>query len=189
MSGRIFSYFDVFFVMLVPLVPAALLFRLFGDLNFANVIIEKTIHLGGPIGGYAALVLIAKSIHRRALLRHDPAARAKKKLVGQWKMTSQSISGTAAESLTNIEISDEGELFLSGEFKKGGKPMGSWKSISATIDRQQLNYTYILEEVGSHIVWSGRVICSINDKNKKLSGHWKVYGSGEKSGAIEGVRV
>lgn len=183
---RLYAYLDIIVILIIPLLPAILLYSLFGTMNLAQVEYGREIHLGGPVGAYFAFMLLARSLLKTAIKNRDPYSKIKKRLQGSWDIQASSLHDTQAEGVTTISVDEDGDLSLSGTFKINGKNIGTWHSIHASINNNRFTYVYVLEEAGADkITWCGVVTANVNNTNDSIEGIWKVYGPEEKSGEIK----
>lgn len=184
--SRLYLYLDVIIVLIVPLLPAYIIFQLFGEQNFASFSYSKEASFGGPIAAYICLALLAKGVLNKALTRHDPLISFKKKILGSWKVQSRCmVRDVLATGDAEFRINQANEIEVSGNFEINGQPMGSWKSVSVNFSNGRLEYIYILNDV-SHgdIEWAGRVIMNVDISGRELSGTWEVFGPDRRYGLI-----
>lgn len=186
--------FMLSFLTLLSLLPAVLLFHLFGELNSAGVTLTggKAVQLGGPTAVFfIALTLLWKMY--RVMLEIDTDFEAKvHNLIGLWKVESTSeTSGRKAISETTIAF-DDGQLIIGGGtfFDVGqngvkGTPIGEWSVDIAVSDGRKVKYFYSLKDSTALQAWKGVVEMTYqSDPNPSLYGTWQVTGKEYHSGNI-----
>ena len=158
--------------------------------------ILKGIQTGGPIAAYLTILFVMNNIHKRLSKRYDPLASWRRKLTGEWTVTSIAHpSATQATSKCTIEVTDLGELNMTGDFiTSDGRKMGTWHTEKIWRDGEKLCYLYILQQPVTDVIWCGHVTLNLKLRSnfitlkpnpQTMSGTWSVYGPTKKSGTIE----
>jgi hypothetical protein len=181
----------------LSLVPAVLLYLLFGELNSATV--EKTgLKLGGPVAAFFVALYGLWKMYKGMRSVDNPFESRLQALVGAWQIESKSSeSGRKATSSTKIAL-EEGELRIDGGtfFAVGtdgsqGDAIGSWSVEMAVSDGRRLKYFYSLtDNLASHSTWKGLVEVAAPDDSdvQGFQGTWQVLGKEHHRGTISITR-
>ncbi len=113
----------------LSLVPAVLIYWLFGTLSSADVSwASDKVKLGGPIAAFFAILLLLYQIYSRQTGQTTRESDVARPFVGRWLATSYSNdSGRTATSDVDAILTASGELALSGNLRdQAGKVIGDW---------------------------------------------------------------
>jgi len=180
-------------LVVLALLPAILLFWLFGQLNSA--VIEQTgLKLGGPVAAFFAVLYFLWKMYKEMRFADNPLEGRLQPLVGSWRIESKSAgSDRRASSGTNIELKD-GELQITGGtfFAVGtdgskGNAIGSWNAEMAVSDGYRLKYFYTLtDSLGSLTTSRGLVEAALEDAASEptFRGTWQALGKEFHSGEL-----
>jgi hypothetical protein len=188
-------------LLLVPLIPAVLLYYLFGTLNSATFGISREgIQTGGPIAAYLIALYAAIKTHRHLSEQRDILGALKKQLAGDWIVNSGSLpAGSTATGNCSATISDEGDLSIDGDLAytggaKKNTPLGSWNTLKIWREGGELRYVYLLTEPATNVEWCGSAQLNLQFQKRwfglrkrlvSMGGTWKVYGPATKTGTLE----
>lgn len=179
-------------LVIIALIPAVLLYLLFGDINSATF--EKTgVKLGGPMAAFFVVLLLLWRMYKHMLANDNPLESQLAPLEGCWQLESVSNgSKRKASSETAIEL-DDGELRISGGTffalspeGSRGNPIGNWSVEMAVSDGRRLKYFYHLtDNLAQQSSWKGLVEATLQDDGKQpvFVGTWQVLGSGKEAHA------
>lgn len=188
--------FHLSILLLLPLLPAVLLYVLFGELNSAGVQWSEAyaVQLGGPVAAYVIVLLIAWLIYKKLYVLENPLEPLLEALEGKWHLKSKSReTGRNAQSETTIVL-DDGALRIDGgtffsvtEDGSKGDSIGQWHADMAVSDGRRLKYFYTLTDLlASPSTWRGLVEADLQPDSKPptFRGTWQVIGKEVHSGSI-----
>lgn len=175
-------------LILLSLIPAILLFLLFGQLNSANVkwTGHQEVQLGGPVAAFFVTLTSLWQMYKHMTTKDNPLEAKLEALRGTWEVEARSGGGgRTAYSETGIGISD-GELRISGgtffDVAAGGargKAIGSWNVEMAVSDGRRLKYFYALTDMlADRSTWRGLAELALQEDSPTptFSGNWQVIG-------------
>lgn len=187
-------------VLLVPLIPAVILYLLFETDNFAAYQDEiPGIELGGPIAAYFILMIAGDRIFRGLfdIQEQDPELEeiisnyrdyenVATELQGEWEFTTafrQSPEAEQEETRGNTRVQKSRyRLRMDGDWlDENGNLQGQWWAKQVFLDEQELVYLFNVpdrDNPGSQLNGLGRVAIQ-RDSNghvAKLQGTWNVLG-------------
>lgn len=177
----------------ISLVPAVLLYMLFGDLNSAAI--DNTgLKLGGPVAAFFVVLSFLWRMYKFMLTRENPLESRMEALTGSWQLESTSgHSQRKARSETTIKI-DDGELRIDGgtffavnNDGSKGNPIGNWSVEMAVCDGRRLKYFYHLtDNLVQQSSWKGLVEASLQEDagQPEFVGTWQVLGKEAHAGTI-----
>lgn len=177
----------------VSLVPAVLLYWLFGTLSSADVRwASSSVKLGGPIAAFFATLLLLATIYFKLMGPALSELEVAEPFSGQWRLSSKSnASGRVATSLVDAQLTTDGKLLLSGNLLDAdGKDIGEWDSKEVFCTPTGLAYRYVITDKVSKQTTIGfsRTRITKRDKRKRptqLSGIWDVIGANHHDGTVE----
>lgn len=174
-------------LVLFALVPAVLLYYLFGVLNQAGVEWSgKSVQLGGPVAAFFAVLWFISNMYFK-ISPPNPLEKQLKSLVGNWIIESDSYESgrkaysTAVMKVENGSLHIEGGVFREEAIKgeKEGKVIGDWGSEIAVFDGNHLLYLYTLtDRKAVQSTWKGvvRASLSVSEGVPSFVGIWQVFG-------------
>lgn len=179
-------------LVIIALIPAVLLYLLFGDINSASF--EETgVKLGGPMAAFFVVLSLLWRMYKHMQAKDNPLESQLAPLEGSWQIESTSNhSQRKASSETDIAM-DDGELRINGGTffainadGSRGKPIGNWSVEMAVSDGRRLKYFYHLtDDLAQQSSWKGLVEATLqdNDKHPFFIGTWQVLGQGKETHA------
>lgn len=188
--------FQLSIIILLPLLPAVLLYMLFGELNSAGVQWTGTyaVQLGGPVAAYVSVLVIAWRIYKKLYVLVNPLESILRGLEGNWHIESKTgTSGRKAQSGTKIVLDDGalridgGTFFSVAADGSKGDPIGQWSAEMAVSDGRRLKYFYTLtDSLAAPSTWRGLVEADLQpgSKSPAFRGTWQVIGKEFHSGTI-----
>lgn len=177
----------------LSLIPATLLFLLFGELNSA--LVQQTgLKLGGPVAAFFATLFLLWRMYKEMRFTDNPLEMRLQRLLGTWQIESRSANtGRRACSSTRIEL-DDGEVRLTGgtffsvdSDGTKGKAIGSWNVEMAVSDGHRLKYFYSLTDtLGSLPASRALAELALQDESAEpiFEGTWQALGKEFHSGDI-----
>ena len=183
-------------LVIVSLIPAILLFLLFGKLNSADLIWagDQRLQLGGPVAAFFITLTTLWQMYKGMRTIENPVEEKLKNLVGSWEIESRSSGhGRKARSVTTIAL-DDGELCIKGGTffdvavdGSKGDAIGDWTAEMAVSDGHKLKYFYYLtDSLATSPTRKGLVelVLQENIKIPTFHGTWQVIGKESHSGTI-----
>jgi len=181
-------------LVVLSLVPAVLLYILFGDLNNADITVKgrQVIQLGGPTAVFFLTLSFLWRMYKYIYVKENPLETMVQNLIGSWKVESESgTSGRKANSDTRISFRDGqleidgGTFFDVGPKGEKGDSIGDWNVDIAVSDGRRVKYFYTLRDSISARTWTGVVeMIYQNDATPAMHGRWQVIGNEYHSGKI-----
>jgi hypothetical protein len=176
----------------LSLIPAVLLYLLFGSMSSATV--ERSgIKLGGPVAAFFVALWLLWRMYKEMRLVESSLETLLRPLVGNWRIDSASPdSGRKAVSSTAIAFQDGGlqiaggTFFTAGADGARGAAIGDWSVEMAVADGRRLKYFYTLtDKLSTQSTWKGLVeVAADGGSAKTLEGTWQVLGKEHHSGTI-----
>jgi hypothetical protein len=184
----------------LSLVPAILIYWLFGTLSSADVTwASENVKLGGPVAAFFAILLCLFVFYSRLVQIKPPHEdRLARPFVGRWLATSHAnVSKRVATSIVDALLTDNGMLILSGNLKnEDGKEIGNWETNEVFCTPTGLAYRYVMTDRVPTADNTSMAFCTLRidarDKRNRptrLSGIWDVIGSRHHDGTVELVRI
>lgn len=178
-------------LVIISIIPAILLYYLFGELNAAGVQwAGKQVQLGGPVAAFFAVLLFCSRLYS-TLSAPSLLQKQLQNLAGTWTIeaTSHGPSRRKAQSST-VMTSDGSTLSIKGgTFRdppsQGGAVIGDWSAEIAVFDGYNLLYVYNLLDNKSE-AWKGVVRAALGTKARTptFDGTWQVFGKEVHTGEI-----
>lgn len=181
----------------LSLIPATLLFLLFGELN--NAVVEQIgLKLGGPVAAFFATLFLLWRMYKEIRFTENPLEMHLQSLIGSWQIESISAnSDRRASSSTSIELDDGEVRFAGGTFFSvesdgtKGKAIGSWNVEMAVSDGHRLKYFYNLtDSLGSLPTSRGLAELALQEDSAEtiFEGTWQALGKEFHTGNIRMVK-
>jgi hypothetical protein len=182
-------------LVVLSLVPATMIYWLFGALSSANVAwASDKVKLGGPIAAFFAILLLLYRMYSRLMTTESRDSDLAQPFVGRWRATSHSnVSGRDATSDIDAVLTGDGMLALSGNFRdQDGKDIGDWDSKEVFCTPSRVAFRYVITDKGAAEDNTNIAFCTLRiaARNKsgrptRLSGTWDVIGPRHHDGTIE----
>jgi hypothetical protein len=186
----------LFTLLVLSLIPAILLYLLFGKLNSANVqwTGKQVVELGGPVAFFFITLWFLWHMYKHMNATDNPLESQLGPLGGTWEVEASSTeSGRKARSGTGIALQD-GELRISGGTffdiaadGARGEAIGSWNVEMAVSDGRRLKYFYTLTDMlADHSTSRGLAELTLQDDSPipTFYGNWQVIGKEIHAGVI-----
>lgn len=186
------SLINLTVIIFLPLMPAVILYGLFGHLNKARTETEKLgqkFTLGGPIAAYFVILTtcygfiahqdnMAQESWYQNIIEKESLI---EKIIGDWQAvaTYQDAEGIEKTSTSRISI-NKGRfgLYIQGQF---GPNNSHWKSRQVFLDENQLSYVfYVPTQPGQSTIGITVLDYTLNPTNNEINemfGDWGVIAS------------
>jgi hypothetical protein len=181
-------------LVILSVVPAILIYWLFGALSSADVAwASDKVKLGGPIAAFFAILLLLFAIYSRLMGTRTREYDLAQPFVGTWRAVAHSnASGRVATSNVDAVLADGGILVLSGDLQdQNGKLIGSWSTKEVFCTPTGLAYRYvIIDRAGTTDTSIAFCTLRIVKRDKsgspiRLSGTWDVIGRIHHDGTVD----
>lgn len=160
-------------VFIGPLIPVALLYWLFGQINYFGLegLARNAVSAGGPIAAYVFLFWYAPR-QLRGLCISENADR----VAGEWHFEAESSHGRSASGSCRI-VNRAGELEVSGTYEEGGYPGTSWASEFAVVNGSRLVFLANVETAAGTFKSIAHLHLTDFDgkRFRKLKGNWESF--------------
>lgn len=180
----------IFGILVLPLVPACLIYYLFGNSSAASTWGEF-FTLGGPIAAYFVIMCTAFGIFRNISTPEETSklklrTRMHKLLIGQWTCESKVHSAEGDRDVSGcavISVASDGEISISGHwFNQNNEPTGVWSADEIILTERKLVVVYSVPTVtGARGAFIGLINLNFVYANAshtvaQLKGYWGVLG-------------
>jgi len=141
-------------IIILPLLPSVIIYKLFGQLNKARSTGKKygiAFTLGGPIAAYFIIFVTAFYFYQNIPNELEPLSlelqkkeSIAKKVIGTWDANCVYILPDGSKMAATSEISitkGEFDIYVNGVYKTG-EFKGHWKARKVFLDHKQLSYVF-----------------------------------------------
>jgi len=140
--------------------------------------------VAGVIAAIVLIVFLSKMLVKEKFHLNPHAG----KLVGKWKFSSTSSSGTAGSGTLSISISS-GQIIISGVLLEDGEQIGTFSSEVTRVNENRIIFYYVLRDSSKNESMDAVSILVFdpNDPNE-LHGDWIVASKTPRHGSVKYIR-